>query len=134
VAARRVLVETSILLHHFREKGKGKTVFEQAAEIHRRRYISAITVFEIEFGAIRAGRTSDLQDILKLVEILPFGRAEAEEAARVHADLVSRNQIIGIRDVFIAGTCLAHRLPILTENEEHFRRVRGLTLAKVQLD
>lgn len=130
VAGRRVLVETSILLRHFREKGKGKTVFEQAAETHRR-YISSVTVFEIEFGAIRAGRTSDLQDILKLVEILPFGRAEAEQAARVHADLVSRNEIIGIRDVFIAGTCLAHRLPILTENEEHFRRVRGLTLAKV---
>ncbi len=80
VAARRVLVETSILLRHFR---------------------------------------------------LPLGRAEAEQAARVHADLVSRNEIIGIRDVFIAGTCLAHRLPILTENEEHYRRVRGLTLAKV---
>lgn len=51
---------------------------------------------------------------------------DARRAANLHADLVGRNQDIGVKDVLIAAICLEHAVPILTANERHFSRVRGL--------
>jgi len=126
-----VLIDTSIIINHLRSKLKEKTNFQKAVEKYEKCYMSSITVFEVEFGAFRAGRSSDLEDLFPIVEILPFNKREAEMSAKIHADLVGRNLPIGIRDAFIAGTCLAHDIPILTENIEHFQRVTGLKLAKV---
>jgi len=88
--------------------------------------ISSITAWEIEYGALRAGRPSDLTDLLYLLEVLPFGFTEARLAAKIYKELKIQNRDICIRDTFIAGTCLAHNLPILTTNVEYFRRVNGL--------
>ena len=98
MAGRGVLIDTSILVRHFRETGTQPTRFERATQRYKTCYISAISVFEIEFGAIRAGRRSDLRDFLKLVKVLPFGRKEAEQAAKIHAELVAQNQAIGTRE------------------------------------
>lgn len=123
---REILVDTSILIAHLRAKSKEKTLFEQAVEEYNQIYISAITAWEIEYGALRAGRPSDLTDLLELVEVLPFGLAEARAAAKIYKELKARNREIGIRDTFIAGTCVANNLPFLTTNLEHFGRVNGL--------
>lgn len=127
--AEGIIIDTSILLNHLRATGRAKTSFEKAVEKYSTIYISAITAWEIEYGAVRANRASDLADILPLVEVLPFGLAEARPAAKVYAGLITRNQNIGIRDTFIAGTCLAHNLPLLTSNTGHFRRVKELEIA-----
>lgn len=58
--------------------------------------------------------------------VLPFDNAVAKRAAILHAELISRNQDIGIKDIFIAATCLEQAMPILTANEKHFSRVAGL--------
>jgi tRNA(fMet)-specific endonuclease VapC len=85
-----------------------------------------VTVYEIEFGAARAKRISDLTNVLLCVEILPIDRTIAEQAARLHADLIALNQEIGVKDVFIAATAMINELPLLTHNTKHFRCVPGL--------
>jgi len=90
-----------------------------------RRYdlcLSAVTAYEIEFGAARAGRLSDLEVILPYLEVLPINLEAAIKASELHATLISRNQDIGIKDVFIAATCLIYDLPILTYDKDHFSR------------
>ncbi|MGQ9532541.1 MAG: type II toxin-antitoxin system VapC family toxin [Desulfotomaculales bacterium] len=123
---REIVVDTSIIVAHFRAKGKKRTAFEQVVEEYEKVYISAITAWEIEYGALRAGRPSDLTDILRLVEVLPFGLGEARAAAKIYAELKTRNQDIGVRDTLIAGTCLGKSVPLMTANAEHFRRVSGM--------
>lgn len=123
---REIVIDTSVIITHFRSKSGGVSLFEMAVEHYDSCFISAVTAWEIEYGAHRAGRPSDLADILELVEVLPFGLTEARAAARIYADLKRRNQEIGIRDTFIAATCLAAQLPLLTDNIEHFKRVEGL--------
>jgi len=123
---REIVVDTSIIVAHFRAKGRRKTVFEQVFERYDRVYITAITAWEIEYGALRAGRPSDLEDILTIVEVLPFGLGEARAAAKIYRELKARNREIGMRDTFIAGTCLQNNLPLLTTNLEHFRHIDGL--------
>ena len=126
-----LLIDTSVLLSHFRDNSKEETEFERAIHSFDSCFISTITVFEVEYGAYRAGRSSDLSDILKIVEVLPFGQREAKQAAKIHSKLTEKNKRIGVRDVFIAGICLANDLPILTENEDHFNRVDSLRIVEV---
>ena len=62
--------------------------------------------------------------------VLSLNDASARRAARLHADLISRNQDIGIKDVLIAAICLEHDLPLLTANDRHFSRVSDLAVIK----
>lgn len=127
-----VLIDTSVIVDHLRSRRRKPTSLQRLLRQYRDGgcYISAITVFEVEYGSARAGRESDLAPILPSVRIIPFGRAEAEAAARLQAQLISENAQIGYRDLFLAGTCLAHGLPIATKNWEHFERVSGLKVIK----
>lgn len=117
----RVLIDTSILIRHFRSKQPHISVFRQAIRRYDL-YLSAMTAYEIEFGAVRAGRLSDLEVILPYVEILPIDLEVAIKASELHATLISRNQDIGIKDILIAATCLVYDVPILTYDQAHFSR------------
>ena len=121
-----IVVDTSIIIAHLRARTRTATDFERAVKSGRTCHVSAVSVWEIEYGAIRAGRLSDLDHILPLVNVLPFGFREAQIAARIYAELKLRSRDIGIRDAFIAGTCLAHNFPLLTANVGHFASVPGL--------
>ena len=129
--AEQVVIDSTVLISHLRARSRSETLFERTVKRYEKCFISAITAWEIEYGAIRAGRISDLENILPLSEVLPFGLLEAQKAAAVYASLVSRNQVIEMRDAFIAGTCLAHNLPLITKNREHFQRVEGLKLVEL---
>jgi len=123
----RILIETTIIIEYLRTRHRATiTNFEKAIATFDECCLSVITVYEVEFGAARAGRISDLTNVLPCLEILPIDGTVAEEAARIHADLVALNQEIGVKDVFIAATAMINELPILTYNIKHFRCVPGL--------
>ncbi|MCP4420021.1 MAG: type II toxin-antitoxin system VapC family toxin [Chloroflexi bacterium] len=91
-------------------------------------YVSAITVHELLFGVARAKKQIGENVLLKTLTTLPLDEAVSRRAALLHADLISQNNDIGIKDTFIAATCLEHSLPILTLNKRHFSRVPDLKL------
>jgi tRNA(fMet)-specific endonuclease VapC len=90
--------------------------------------LSVITVYELEFGAYRAGRASDLDDLRTSFKILRLTEEIAKQAARLDAHLIHQNIQVGIKDTFIAATCLVHDLPLLSMNIRHFDRVPKLQL------
>ena len=107
----RILIETTIIIEYLRTRYRATiTNFEKAIATFDECCLSVITVYEIEFGAARAGRISDLTNVLPCVEILPIDRTIAEQAARIHADLIALNQEIGVKDVFIAATAMINEL------------------------
>lgn len=119
----RILIETSVLIKYFRtSKRQEITLFEKAIERFNKCFLSVITVYEIELGAARAGRLSDLQNVLPYVNILPIDFEIANRTSRLHSDLIGKNRDIGIKDVFIAATSLVYNIPILTYNRRHFAR------------
>ena len=122
----RVLVETSVLIRHFRTPPATMSAFRKAVRRYTSLFLSVMSLYEVEFGAARARRISDLTDVLSYLDILPIDKTVAEQAARIHADLISLNREIGVKDVFIATTAMVNELPILTYNIEHFRRIPGL--------
>nr|BAL56212.1 PilT domain protein [uncultured Acetothermia bacterium]BAL58174.1 PilT domain protein [uncultured Acetothermia bacterium]BAL59914.1 PilT domain protein [Candidatus Acetothermum autotrophicum] len=93
-------------------------------------YVSAITLYELEYGAIKAGRASDFAHLAQALQptVLAVGRLEAEQAAHLNGMLARKNQQIGPRDALIAGTALQWGLDLLTLNVNEFKRVPNLSM------
>ena len=89
-------------------------------------YVTSITAYELLFGVARTQKEIGEAALLGAMAILSFDGKVAPRAAKLHAELIRHNQDIGVKDVFIASSCLEHGLPILTANKRHFSRVSGL--------
>jgi len=123
-----ILVDTTIIIDHFRKLKKDRTVLRRAFASFENLHISAMTLYEVEFGYERDKRPSELTELLPFLKLLPIDDAIARQAATLHSDLIAQNKDIGIRDVFIASTALVHQFPLLTLNIKHFERVPALSL------
>ncbi|GAB4311540.1 MAG: type II toxin-antitoxin system VapC family toxin [Promethearchaeota archaeon] len=92
--------------------------------------ITIITYFELLAGARMSKKRVENEKSVKLLlgrfPKLGFSPKAADICARIYAELNARGTPIGIRDVFIGGICLENRLPIVTRNVGHFRRIKGL--------
>ena len=66
--------------------------------------------------------------LLDVLQILPFGEAEARTAAHTRVALEKRGEPIGPMDLLIAATALEQGAVLVTHNVKEFRRVRGLRL------
>jgi len=92
--------------------------------------ISAISSYEILTGVAKcaspAVERSKVENLLRLVEQLPFDAAAAAESAQIRAGLEAQGMTIGPYDLLIAGHALARGLTLVTNNTSEFRRVPGL--------
>ena len=92
---------------------------------------SSVSVMELRFGARRRDDADLLwkrieQQILSRVQIFGLTKPEAVLAGDLLADLAGRGSPIGVEDVLIAATALAHGCTVVTGNERHFRRIGNL--------
>ncbi len=95
--------------------------------------ISAITVFEIDFGlklkpSLIAKINPQLKAIYQKVEIVDFSTAEAYRAAEIRKDLKQAGTPIGFYELLIAATAKANDLMLVTSNIDEFSQVDGLRL------
>ena len=114
----------------FALKGKGNVRQRLTASELKELSVPAIVVYELEFGTIGslspAQRRRDLKLLLSTMDILPFDRRSAEQAARIRYQLEKAGTRIGPLDTLIAGTALAHGAVLVTNNIRELARVPGL--------
>jgi tRNA(fMet)-specific endonuclease VapC len=98
-------------------------------------YVSTETISELLHGAHRANtearRASRLQHVEKVkasCHILAFGLTEAEEHARLRATMAAQRQSIGVHDLLIGATAVAHQHEVVTLNLADFQRITGLKI------
>lgn len=127
MARRDAVLDSSIIIQHVRV-GNKQNSFLARSELLFKHHLSVISIYEIELGAYRSGRTSDIDTLQKSFIVLPLTKEIAMRAARLDIDLIRQNLQIGVKDTFIAATCLVHKVPLLTVNVRHFDRVVGLQL------
>lgn len=127
MARRDAILDSSIIIQHVRV-GNKQNSFLARSELFFKHHLSVISIYEIELGAYRSGRASDIDTLQKSFIVLPLTKEIAMRAARLDIDLIQRNLQIGVKDTFIAATCLVHEVPLLTVNLRHFDRVEGLQL------
>ena len=93
---------------------------------------SAITLMELYYGAFKservAGNLARIRALEKGVKIWDPGREVAEVFGVLKAGLESEGKRLDDFDLVIAACALSNDLTLVTNNEAHFGRVRGLRL------
>lgn len=122
------VLETNSLIYFFR--GEGDVARRLLATAPSDIAIPTVVLYELETGIAKssdsAKRRAQLDRLLEVVTVLPFGVAEAKAAAAIRATLETAGTPIGPMDTLIAGTALASRGVLVTRNTREFQRVAGL--------
>jgi len=126
----KYLLDTNTIIYFF--KGTGQ-VADNLLQIPPMDIgIPAIVLYELEVGLGKskapAKRREQLQTLVNLVTVVPFGEEEAVCAANARTLLEKLGTPIGPIDNLIAGTALAHKTILVTHNTSEFKRIKGLKL------
>lgn len=126
-----ILIDTSVLIDA--ERGRIDLTPHLAARAGEQAFLSVVTVSELLYGAHRAQdpaqrnrRSAVAEAVLAQFKVLQVDVAVARLHAQVKADLALRGTPIGPHDLWLAATCLAYGLTMVTGNVREFRRVHGL--------
>ena len=123
-------LDSNSVIHLF--KGRGRISENFLKTPPQEIAIPAIALHELETGIAKSSspekRRAQLDDLLSLFSVLPFGAPEARASARIRAALETRGSTIGPLDILIAGTALSHGAILVTHNTDEFGRVQGLSI------
>jgi tRNA(fMet)-specific endonuclease VapC len=124
------VLDTNTLIYFF--KGRGRVAEHLLAARPSDIGIPTVVLYELEVGIAKSSspqkRREQLQQLIELVELLPFDGKAAQTAARIRTKLESQGQLIGPLDVLIAGTTMANNGTLVTHNTKEFGRINGLQL------
>ena len=126
---RPALLDTDILSEFLRGTPKVVENAEKYLHIYDAINFSIITYYEILNGLLYKDAKKQLDKFTgfaDLNKIIPLTISAARQAAEVYADLRATGQPIGHTDCLIAGIALTNSLQLVTNNTDHFKRVKGL--------
>jgi tRNA(fMet)-specific endonuclease VapC len=125
------LVDTDILSEFLR----GTDIVVENAKTYLESYdsinFSIITYYEILNGLLYKDARKQLNrfsDFAELNKILPLTLSATRQAAEIYANLRRKGQPIGHTDCLIAGIALTNNLQLVTNNTDHFKRMKGLEI------
>jgi len=125
------LLDTDILSEFLRGNPK---VIEKVAD-HLKEFgfvsLSIITYYEILNGLLYKDAKKQLQkfeDFIQLNKVIPLTLPMAKTAAIIQADLRKKGTEIGHTDTLIAGIAITSELQLITNNTNHFKRIKGLKI------
>lgn len=125
------LIDTSILIESERGRLDLKKFVENSG--NEDFFISVVTVSELLHGVHRAidqnvktAREASVESMLQQFVILDIDQVTARIHSKIWAELERAGEIIGQNDFWLAATCLAKGLIMVTANRKHFQRVPGL--------
>jgi len=130
-----LILETSFLIDFERENNRGvpgpALAFLEAHE-DARLYITFTVAGELAAGISLADRAR-WEEFIAPFHILASSADVAWEYGRAYRYLQGNRLRIGANDLWIAATGVAYRMPIVTRNVEHYRRVPDLQVATYRL-
>jgi len=131
------LFDTSFIVDLANSDKEAEAVARRMDEEHIFAAISVISVHEYLFGVhyayfhdkqrLRTKLTSARRDLSRF-EILPLTEEIVEISSELHAMLERRGQLIGINDLYIAGTALRYKLVLVTRDVAHYKKMPHLTI------
>lgn len=93
--------------------------------------LSIITYYEILNGLLYKDARKQLtrfEEFVKLNKVIPLTLRMAKTAAEIQANLRKKGTEIGHTDTLIAGMAITSELQLVTNNTDHFKRIKGLDL------
>ncbi len=124
------LIDTNIIIYSLKNNesvnGKFRTLKDTPKSL------SVITYGELIYGAKKSknieknlATTHRISELFPIINISPI---IMETFGEIKASLEKKGQIIDDMDLLIASTALTHNLILVTNNEKHFRRIKGLEI------
>ncbi len=106
------------VLEHFR-----KLAMEQI-------YISTVTYAELLYGVERSSskriNRPIIDDFVQHLDVIEWDNTAAEQYGKIRADLEASGKPIGAMDMMIAAHAKSIKAVLVTNNQKHFARIRGL--------
>jgi predicted nucleic acid-binding protein len=93
--------------------------------------ITGLTVYELYKGVLYIGSKKledDLVNFIQSVEVLQLDSYIERKAGEIYAYLKKKGEIISDADILIAATVLVNDSVLVTNNVEHFKRIKGLKI------
>ncbi len=120
------VLDTNVLIDILR----GRSSSEVTVDLIHDPKTTTINVFELYFGARLSAKRdeniSNINSLLKSIEILDFDIPAALKAADIHARLMSSGKQLDTQDVLIAGIVVANNEELITKDTDHFSRIPDL--------
>ncbi len=128
-----VLIDTSILIAY--ERGQLDVAARVVGREDDEAFLSVISASELLHGAhraidpaVRVRRMAFVEAVLARFPVLEIDLETARAHAALWSSLAQRGEMIGVHDSWIAATCIAHDLILVTANTREFNRVSGLRI------
>ena len=112
-------------------RGDHEAVTKKFSELYDSCAISSITAAELQYGAKKRNNkqlTQKVKAFCDLVEIIPWDEDAAKAYAKLRVELETSGTPIGNMDMLIAASALARKAVLVTNNTEHFSRIKDLKL------
>jgi len=130
-----ILIDSDFLIEIERKKQDvSKQIIGREAEDV---FLSVISVSELLHGVhrakeskIKAKRLAFVEAVLEMFPIIEIDLQIARSHAQLWSSLQEQGIMIGIHDSWIAATCLAYNLVLVTSNLREFKRVAALKIEK----
>jgi len=126
---RKSLLDTSILIAFLRGEEDVVVKVEEYLEEFDRLSLSIITYYEILRGLKYLGnerKLTSFEELMDKSEIITLDGEIIDRASEIYAGLKRRGELIEDADILIAASCLVEGMVLVTDNEEHFRRIENL--------
>jgi len=120
-----VCVDTDIVIDYLRGKHENQNILPMLIEKYYV-YISPISVYELYYGGFYSGKVKSVEDVLSMMTPFDWSVEDSKRAAQLHASLPKSGETLSVKDVLVAGPCIAKNVPLVTRNVSHFRRIKGL--------
>lgn len=92
--------------------------------------IPAISYYEINRGLYALKKPDKIEMFRRLCGdfgLLDITKITLDFASRIYADLKEKGELIEDADILIASSCIENDTVLVTNNENHFKRISGLT-------
>jgi len=126
---KKYLIDTNTCIFYIKGKYDLKKKFEKANPDNC--FISEITLAELMFGVENSEKKEKnrkaLDDFLSGIKILPIFHS-LELYAKEKARLRKLGTVIDDFDLLIGATSVSHNLVMVTNNTDHFKRIKGINL------
>ena len=126
------MLDTDILSEFLRGNPKVISKVEEHLSEYGFVSLSIITYYEILNGLLYKDARKQLksfEDFVALNKVIPLTLPMAKAASIIQADLRKKGTEIGHTDTLIAGIAITSELQLVTNNTDHFKRIKGLEIS-----